>query len=49
MVRDGSSTRHAGDERTEAIKHFNDLVAGDDRVDSYILPVSDGMTLITKR
>jgi caffeoyl-CoA O-methyltransferase len=38
-----------GDERTESIKHFNDLVAGDDRVDSYILPVSDGMTLITKR
>jgi caffeoyl-CoA O-methyltransferase len=38
-----------GDARTEAIKHFNDLVADDDRVDSYILPVSDGMTLITKR
>jgi caffeoyl-CoA O-methyltransferase len=38
-----------GDERTEAIKNFNDLVAGDDRADSYILPVSDGMTLITKR
>ena len=38
-----------GDERTEAIKHFNELVADDDRVDSYILPVSDGMTLITKR
>jgi caffeoyl-CoA O-methyltransferase len=37
------------DERTEAIKHFNELVAADDRVDSYILPVSDGMTLITKR
>ena len=38
-----------GDARTEAIKRFNDLVADDERVDSYILPVSDGMTLIAKR
>jgi caffeoyl-CoA O-methyltransferase len=39
----------AGDTLTDAIKEFNELVAGDGRVDSYILPVSDGMTLITKR
>ena len=38
-----------GDENTEAIKAFNDAVAADDRVDSYILPVSDGLTLIRKR
>jgi caffeoyl-CoA O-methyltransferase len=38
-----------GDANTESIKRFNDLVSGDDRVDSYILPVSDGLTLITKR
>jgi caffeoyl-CoA O-methyltransferase len=38
-----------GDANTESIKRFNELVAGDDRVDSYILPVSDGLTLITKR
>jgi caffeoyl-CoA O-methyltransferase len=38
-----------GDENTEALKAFNDAVAVDDRVDSYILPVSDGLTLIRKR
>jgi caffeoyl-CoA O-methyltransferase len=38
-----------GDANTESIKRFNELVSGDDRVDSYILPVSDGLTLITKR
>jgi caffeoyl-CoA O-methyltransferase len=38
-----------GDANTEAIKRFNDLVAADPRVDSYILPVEDGITLIVKR
>jgi predicted O-methyltransferase YrrM len=38
-----------GDRVTEVIMRFNDLVADDARVDSYILPVSDGMTLIVKR
>ena len=38
-----------GDENTEALKAFNDAIAADDRVDSYILPVSDGLTLIRKR
>ena len=32
-----------------AIREFNDAVAADPRVDSYILPVSDGLTLIRKR
>lgn len=38
-----------GDENTEALKAFNDAIAADDRVDSYVLPVSDGLTLIRKR
>ena len=31
-----------------AIRQFNDHVAADDRVASYILPVSDGLTVIAK-
>lgn len=38
-----------GDENTEALKAFNDAIAADDRVDGYILPVSDGLTVIRKR
>jgi len=34
---------------TAAIQAFNDLVAADERVDSQILPISDGMTVIRKR
>ncbi len=34
---------------TLALQRFNDHVAADDRVDSYILPVGDGVTLIRKR
>ena len=34
---------------TAVIQDFNDLVAGDDRADSVILPISDGLTLICKR
>lgn len=34
---------------TRAIRAFNDAVAADVRVDSYILPVGDGLTLIRKR
>jgi caffeoyl-CoA O-methyltransferase len=37
------------DTTTDVIKRFNDHVAADARVDSYILPVSDGMTLIVPR
>jgi caffeoyl-CoA O-methyltransferase len=36
------------DANLTAIRHFNDTIASDDRVASYILPVSDGMTVITK-
>jgi len=37
----GSNTAH--------IRAFNDLVAADERVESQILPISDGMTVIRKR
>jgi caffeoyl-CoA O-methyltransferase len=37
------------DRVTRVIMSFNDLVAGDDRVISYVLPVSDGLTLAVKR
>lgn len=36
------------DESTVAIRAFNDLVAADDRVDSVILPIADGLTLARK-
>jgi caffeoyl-CoA O-methyltransferase len=37
-----------GDESTRAIKSFNDHVAADDRVESLMLSVRDGMTLIRR-
>ena len=39
----------ADDEDTVAIRAFNDMVAGDERVESYLLPIGDGVTLIRKR
>ena len=36
------------DANLTAIRNFNDTIAADDRVASYILPVSDGLTVITK-
>jgi caffeoyl-CoA O-methyltransferase len=39
----------ADDADTRAIKAFNDAVAADDRVESYLLPIGDGLTLIRKR
>jgi caffeoyl-CoA O-methyltransferase len=38
-----------GDDSTEAIKRFNDHVAADERVESLMLTVRDGMTLIRRR
>jgi len=37
------------DENTRAIRAFNDLVAADERVDTAMLAVSDGLTLLRKR
>jgi predicted O-methyltransferase YrrM len=39
----------ATDDNTLAIKAFNDKVAGDDRVDTVMLPVADGLTICRKR
>jgi caffeoyl-CoA O-methyltransferase len=39
----------ATDDNTKAIRAFNDLVAADDRVDTVILPISDGLTMLRKR
>jgi caffeoyl-CoA O-methyltransferase len=34
------------DDNTVAIRAFNDRIAGDDRVEAVMLPISDGLTLI---
>jgi caffeoyl-CoA O-methyltransferase len=39
----------ANDDQTNAIRAFNDMVAADDRIDSVILTVGDGLSLIRKR
>ncbi len=39
----------ATDDNTKAIRAFNDAVAADDRVESAILTVGDGLTLLRKR
>ena len=39
----------ARDDATNAIRAFNDMVAADDRVESVILTVGDGLTLARKR
>ncbi|HMK12442.1 MAG TPA: class I SAM-dependent methyltransferase, partial [Acidimicrobiales bacterium] len=40
---------HASDENSTAIRAFNDKVAADPRVESVILPISDGITVARKR
>jgi caffeoyl-CoA O-methyltransferase len=37
------------DENTLAIRAFNDMVAADDRVDTSMIPLGDGLTLLRKR
>jgi len=37
------------DENRVAIRAFNDMVAADDRVDTVMLPLGDGLTLLRKR
>jgi predicted O-methyltransferase YrrM len=37
------------DAQTKGIRAFNDLIAGDDRVEKVILPLRDGLTLIRKK
>ncbi len=38
----------ADDENTKAIRAFNDKVAADERVESVMIPLSDGLTLLRK-
>ena len=38
-----------GDTQTEGIMRFNDLVAHDDRVETVILPIRDGLTILRKK
>jgi caffeoyl-CoA O-methyltransferase len=40
---------NATDEQTKTIRAFNDAVAADERVDSVILTIGDGLTLARKR
>jgi caffeoyl-CoA O-methyltransferase len=39
----------ANDDNTKAIRAFNDMVAADDRVDTVMLPLGDGVTIARKR
>jgi caffeoyl-CoA O-methyltransferase len=39
----------ADDENTVAIRAFNDKVASDDRVDTVMLPIADGLTICRKK
>jgi len=39
----------ADDENTVAIRAFNDLVAADERVETALLPLGDGLTVLRKR
>ena len=45
----GRVVEEGGDESTQAIKAFNEHVASDERVESLMLTVRDGMTLIRRR
>jgi len=40
---------HPTDKQTIGIQQFNDMVAGDNRVEKVILPIRDGLTLIWKK
>lgn len=42
-------TPKASDKQTIGIQNFNDYIAKDDRVETVILPVRDGLTLIWKK
>ncbi|MGH9246281.1 MAG: O-methyltransferase [Acidimicrobiales bacterium] len=39
----------ATDENTQTIRQFNDLVAADDRFETVVLPIRDGVTIAHKR
>ena len=41
-------TKH-GDEQTAAVKDFNRLVASDEAVETVMIPLRDGLTIIRKK
>lgn len=43
------ATVRPSDHHTQAVKAFNDMVAADTRVEKFILPIRDGMTIMRKR
>jgi caffeoyl-CoA O-methyltransferase len=45
----GRVARGGDDPDTKALQEFNDMVAADQRVVSYLLPIRDGVTLAVKR
>jgi predicted O-methyltransferase YrrM len=49
VLRGGRVVDPDGDPTTVAIVEFNDLVLADDRVDSVMLPLADGLTLARRR
>lgn len=59
VVEGSDSGRDGGDDRdddrggidadTLALREFNDHVAADERVESYIVPIADGLTIVRKR
>ena len=39
----------SNDESTRALRELNDVLATDSRVESVMLPISDGLTIVRKR
>lgn len=39
----------SGDHQTKGLLRFNDFVASDSRVEAFVLPIRDGMTIIRKK
>jgi caffeoyl-CoA O-methyltransferase len=39
----------ASDDNTKAIRKFNDKIAADERVETVMLPIADGLTICRKR
>jgi caffeoyl-CoA O-methyltransferase len=46
---DGQAADPAATGNAAAIREFNDLVRRDDRVESVLLPIADGLTIARKR
>ena len=48
MIKTGKVLKKPKDEATKALINFNRLVKNDSRVESIILPIRDGLTLLRK-